>query len=251
MSVALAQLQKDFLAALLDGEVPRCAVSPPDAIDFYRGSVQATWGAALAAAYPVVRRLVGPAFFLEAARAYGQRHPSTSGDLHRLGDRFAGFIEDYAPAADLPYLADVARLEWALHECALAADGRAFDFAALAAIPAADHGRLTARLAPGTRCLRSPHPILAIHEANRPERDGVPERLHGPDHVLVHRVGGDATATRVEEVAWCLLDALARGEDLEHAAQRLGEHAARMPALLAGWTAAGVIEALEPGVARG
>lgn len=251
MNAALAILQRDFLASLLDGEPAAFAAQPDDAMDFYRGAVEATREAALAAAYPVVERLVGEAFFGEAAHAYARAHPSTSGDLHGFGHRFAEFIGAYVPAASLEYLADVARLEWAVHESAHAADARAFDFAALASIPESAHGKLCARLAPATRCLRSCHPVVAIFEANAAGRDGVPERLEGPDHVMVRRADGNVAVERVDAAAWRFLAALARGEALESASACLEEHEARMPALLAGWIATGVIEALEPGDMRG
>jgi len=250
MSASLATLQQGFLGALLDGTPMDAEIEPADGLAFYRGSVEANWRAALASAYPVAERLVGPAFFGEAARQYGRSHPSTSGDLHRFGESFGAFLRSYPPAASLAYLPDVAGLEWAIHECAHAEDAKAFDFQALAAIPDSEHGRLVARMSPGTRCLGSAHPIVAIHEANRPDRDGVPDRLEGPDHVLVRRQGSDVLVERIDDRAWDFLHALAAGEDLEHASAALEAQASRMPELLAGWIAAGVIEALEPGARR-
>ena len=55
------------------------------------------------------------AFFGEAARQYIVGHPSLSGDLNDYGGEFAQFLAAYPHAADLPYLPDVARLEWAIN----------------------------------------------------------------------------------------------------------------------------------------
>ena len=143
-------------------------------MEIYRGNVLANRRGTLRATYPVVCRLVGDAFFDEAAARYAGHAPSRSGDLHEYGDAFANFLEGYAHARSLPYLADVARLEWACHECYHAADAGAFDFAALARVPAERHAGLRFLLHPSTRLLRSSHPVAAIMEANQPDRDGTP-----------------------------------------------------------------------------
>src|SRR4029077_8861696 len=155
---ALAEIQRDFLDTVY-GEAPltgRAAI--------YRRNVLANLRGALAAAYPVVRRLVGDAFFDEAADRYARAHPSASGDLHRHGEAFAAFLERYAPARDLDYLPDVARLEWIIAQAFHAADARVFDFAALAALPEVERGRIRLDLQPPARLIESPHPILSIWE---------------------------------------------------------------------------------------
>lgn len=245
MSTPLAELQRDFIAAVLDGSPLAHATSPLSGVEVYRDNAAATFRTALAAAYPVVARLVGEAFFGEAARRYMRAHPSAGGDLHELGSAFGEFLERYAPALSLPYLPDVARLEWALHESVHAADAPVFDFKALAAVPASSHGSLRVRLAPSVRRLESAHPVLALWEANQPDRDGVPGVTEGGDRVLVWREGLTPLAQRLDAAQWRFLEALAAGDSLESAAARLGAQEARMPELLARWTRCGVIAALE------
>lgn len=213
---ALAQLQRRFMDELLgDG--------PCDAgMRVYRRNLRANHEQALAAAYPVVKRLVGDAFFAEAAARYGREAGSRSGDLHRLGDRFAEYLATYRHASGLPYLPDVARLEWALHEAFHAADAPSLDFAALARVAPGDSARLRLRLHPSVRLLRARHPVLAIWEANQPERDGTPQRdeLEAPEErVRVARVGGVPQARRVDALEWALLAGFAAGASLEEAVE--------------------------------
>ncbi len=222
----LARLQSDFLAAILDGQTEAIAgrvragrVSPAERLEAYRRNVAGTLRAALAAAYPVVERLVGAAFFTEAAARYARAHPSASGDLHRFGDGFAQFLAAYPHGREVACLADVARLEWAWHECFHAADGGSLDFAALAAVPAARHGEIRFHLHPAVRLVQSPHPVLAIWEANQPGRDGIPARSEWGERVLVHR---EDYAVRLRAAAadeWSLLAGFARGATLEEAAR--------------------------------
>jgi len=82
---ALAALQRDFVARLFAADAPQ----DPRA-RLYRDNALATLSGALAATYPVVRRLVGDAFFGEAARRHALAVPSRSGDLNAYGGTFAG-----------------------------------------------------------------------------------------------------------------------------------------------------------------
>lgn len=204
----LARFQGDFLAQLY-GEAP---ATGPAAI--YRRNVLANLHDALAAAYPVVRRLVGHAFFREVAGRFARAHPSTSGDLHRYGAGLAEFLADDAPAAELPYLPDVARLEWAVAQAFHAANARAFDYAALAALAEAERARLRLRLQPAARLVASAHPVLDIWEANQPARDGVPANLSAGARVLVFREALEVRARPLSAGEWSFLSSVASGATL-------------------------------------
>jgi uncharacterized protein len=243
--MSLAALQEDFLDALLHGGEPPQHVAPADGLEVYRRNVAANWLAALAAAYPVVQRLVGEEFFAGAARAYMRRVPSASGDLHALGNAFGEFLEGFEPARSLPYLPDVARLEWAVHESYHAPDARRFDFAALASVPPAAQEGLRLRLAPCVRLVESPYAILAVWEANQPGLDGTPARFEGPDRILVTRMEQGVLPQAMDMPEWRFLTALAAGAPLGAAIDALGSDAERLPALLARFTAAQVIDAFD------
>lgn len=226
----LARLQEEFHRAIVTGEPGALAgriragrLSGAERLATYARSVDANWRQALADAYPVVARLVGSAFFGEAARQYARAHPSTSGDLHRFGGAFAAFLAGYAHASALPYLPDVARLEWAVHESFHAADIGPFDLAALGRVPEGDHGSIRFALHPAVRLLRSQYPVASIWEANQDGRDGTPDRQDGTDCVIVHRPDLEVRIERLAASEWCFVAALEAGADLESATQALGE----------------------------
>lgn len=235
MSAALAGLQRRFAARLAHDDEAGAGLA------VYRRGVEETRHTALAAAYPVVRRLVGDAFFREAASQYARAHPSVSGDLHRFGERLADFLRGYPYAASLAYLPDVARLEWAVHRAQHAADAPGFDFAALERVPPQAHPALRLMLAPPVGCVASPHAILSLWEANQPQRDGTPS---GDDaqSVLVWREDGVVRARAVDAAEWQLLEALVRGAPLSEAQDALGESAATsLASLLSRYAAEGVV----------
>ena len=232
---ALARFQREFLEAIVTG------TGTDRATAIYRGNVLANLHDALAAAYPVVHRLVGDAFFREAADRYAAAHPSASGDLHLYGGELAGFLARYEHARDLPYLPDVARLEWAYARAGHAADARAFDYATLAAIPEAERADLCFTLQPAACLLASGHPVVAIWEANQPDRDGSPEALGAGDRVLVYREGLAARVRRLTAEAWTFLEAVRSGKTLA----TMSRDEALAPVLaaeLVAWTREGVID---------
>lgn len=239
--MALASLQREFMAGIR-GDAP---LAPR--LDVYRRNAFANHHNALAATYPVVRRLVGEAFFREAARQFAQATPSASGDLGMYGAAFGDFLARYEHARSLAYLPDVARLEWACHECDRAADAERFDFAGLAAVAAQRHGDLRFRLHPATRLVRSSHPIASIWLANQPRADGIPTRSEGPEHVLVRRGLSAATVEAIDEDMWNLLASIDRGESLAQACDRIGEQAAErlLAAMLSQRVADGTIRGFE------
>lgn len=169
MDTSPAALQSDFAAALRDPS--------PDAVPagfsgaaarrfrVYRNNVRVALIEALAAAYPVVLRLVGAPFFDRVARVYAADRPARERTLNLYGGGFADFVAGFAPARELPYLADVARLERAVLEARHAADAAALDPTALTAL---GDGLATARLTPhpATRLVRSAYPVADIWHAN-------------------------------------------------------------------------------------
>ena len=119
MTSELHELQAKFAASLLDSQIriPDAVVShtstvPVRRFNVYRNNVASSLIDVLQAYFPVVTRLVGEEFFRAMARVFIVQQPPRSPILSRYGGGFADFIADFEPTADVPYLADVARLEW-------------------------------------------------------------------------------------------------------------------------------------------
>jgi hypothetical protein len=107
-----------FANALLAPDAPCPAglfssndADPASRFAVYRNNVHSSLINALAAGYPVTLQLVGEAFFRAMAGLYIQAFPPASPLINEYGRDFADFIQGFAPAASVPYLPDVARLE--------------------------------------------------------------------------------------------------------------------------------------------
>ena len=110
--------QQAFFDALLDPDTPAPAglstwndSDPAVRFAVYRNNVVASLIDALADTFPVVQELVGEPFFRAMARLFIQTEPPRSPVLAYYGESFPEFIERFPPAASVPYLVDVARLE--------------------------------------------------------------------------------------------------------------------------------------------
>ena len=217
---SLRELQRDFAATLLegDGATPPFATIPgeraAERIAVYRRALFANYRNALAATYPVVKRLVGAPFFDAAVDAFVAAHPSTSGDLNVYGDTFGTFLSAYPPAAPLPYLGDVAALEWAQDEANRAADETGSPQAVLADLTLmapADLPAARLALAPSCRLVVSRHPVLRIWQVNQTNYLG-DERVAldaGPDRLLVRREVAGVTIERLPAGEHAFLASLA------------------------------------------
>ena len=111
--------QRCFAEALLDPEqacppglITWNASDPARRFAVYRNNVIVSLVDALADTFAVTQDLVGEAFFRAMARVFAYTNPPTSRLLVFYGETFPEFIERFPPAASLPYLADVARLEF-------------------------------------------------------------------------------------------------------------------------------------------
>lgn len=191
-----------FAAALLDPDQPaptgllgRDGRAAGRRFAVYRNNVVVGLVDALAARFPVVAALVGDDFFRAMAAVFARAEPPRSPLLFRYGDGFPAFIEDFPPAAAIGYLADVARLEWAMGEAAVAADAPALGRGDLAAL--SPEVLLTAPLAlhPSLRCVASPWPILALWRAHLPGARPPEVWPEGGETVLVLRDRGDRIVT--------------------------------------------------------
>lgn len=230
---ALADLQAAFAAALTDPAraVPEALTShtgPRPAARFavYRRNVVASLIQVLEGRFAIVRRLVGDEFFRGLARAYLDRELPASPVLIAYGANFADFIASFPPAAALPYLADVARLEWLQHEAYHAADAAAFDAEALAELLAGDIAATTLALHPALRLFASPFPVLSIWRTNTHDAEVKPVGLDaGPEAVLMLRPGIDVTLYRLPPGGYQFVAALVAGEPLGGATKRALEAA--------------------------
>jgi hypothetical protein len=216
-----------------------------EGVSVYRSGLLIGVAAALALTYPAVAGLVGRDFFDAAARRHVSADPPRSGNLDEYGADFADFLAGFAPAADLPYLADVARLEWAVAAAMRAEDAPSLtpeDLTALAESGAED---LRLGLRPSARVIAVAFPADLIW---RGVLDGDGDGLAALDLgaggglLLVDRADDRPVVERLDGIAGRFAADLAAGHPLAETLEAAGGVG---PALLGGHLVAGRLIAVQ------
>jgi Putative DNA-binding domain len=193
----LRDFQRSFASGLLKAKTGETSLDGfgVDAIGFgvYAHHTRASLCIAIEEAFPITKRLVGADFFTAMAGQFVTAHPPTQGWLSSYGEAFPQFVAQYPAAADLTYLADVARIEWARVRAANAPDDPGLDLKSLALFDDAALGSLCLSLHGAATLVCSPFPVFDIWQAHL-HVDGdeqVPEisLASGPQHVLITRPG--------------------------------------------------------------
>jgi hypothetical protein len=170
----LRELQAMFRRAMFGAEVPPLVeaiaadgLTPAARLQIYRHHVLTSLTEALQATFPVVCRLVDARFFGYAADTYIRQHPPEAPCLFEYGAPFSAFLATFPPCRELVYLADVARLEWALNVALHAEACAPIAPDALRDMPGDEVAGLTFQCHPSLTLLRSPWPIDQIWRANQ------------------------------------------------------------------------------------
>lgn len=79
----------------------------------YKNNFSASLSDVLAGTFQTVTALVGEEFMRGVCSRYARLHPPTKACMHDYGEQFPEFLESFEPAQSLPYLPDMARLDWA------------------------------------------------------------------------------------------------------------------------------------------
>lgn len=218
-------MEHDQSALLAEWIVAGRGLDAEARIRVYRNNIFSNYRSAMREAYPVVLALVGEPFFHRAVDTYATNYPSRSGDLNDFGGEFSDFLAGWPLAAQLPYLPDVAKLEWAVERVFHAAEVPPLDLSALAAVSQEELPGLRFALHPASRIVRSPYPILRIWQVNQTgfTGDQSVDLGAGADSLLVIRRSGTVELERLSPGELELLQALASDLTLARAHSRAQE----------------------------
>jgi hypothetical protein len=214
---ALADFHDAFVAALHD-EVSSFAPAGHAAFAVYRNTVMRACLDALEANFPAVLCLVGRDWFRAAAAIHARESLPKDPRLARYGDDFPAFLEAFEPAAGLPYLADVARLDRLYNESLDAADAEPLDTDRLVGVAPSVLAATRLHIHPATRWLASPFPALSIW---RPSRNGIAvggELAWQPECSIAVRVAGEVSMLPASRAELTMLEACGRGATMGEAA---------------------------------
>lgn len=139
---------------------------PERALKIYQQNLQMTAARSLSISYPVLQQMVGEqAIFVLAQRLLAWEKPA-SGDWADWGSQLGQVIENSELAIEHPYLADIARLEWAL-QVAGRSSPNAFDRTSLQLLTDVDPEHIVIKLQPSVEAIESPFPVQQMWQLHR------------------------------------------------------------------------------------
>lgn len=252
----VAAYQDAFAVALLaDGEqaspspvVERLRRQPGFAV--YRNTVMKGCIDALQANFPTVERMVGEEWLRAAAGVFARGQLPSQPSLLLYGEQFPAFLATFEPAQEVPYLADVARVDRLWTEAHVAADAPVLAAAALAALPPSAMSSFRLRLHPAARwAWCGDWPIHTLWSRNRAHDadPGAPMEWVG-EGVLVTRPLGAVQVEAFGRAGAALLDACWSGLSIEGAVQCAleAQSDADLAALVRQLLQAGAFSGLQP-----
>jgi hypothetical protein len=222
----LNEVLADFSTAIIYGDEPAEQItanyanySAAIAVEVYRNNFRGNLHDTLAGAYPVIEQLVGRDFFRLLTRKFIEQHPSRSGNLHNYGEQMASFVAQFPAAQGLPYLPDVASLEWACHRAYFAEDASRLDIAKLGQISPEQYADLILSIHPACHVVRSAYPIVTIWHAHQPgaASDFRIDLGSGASNALVSRKDDVVRVGELTEAETAWLQAIQAGASLGEA----------------------------------
>ena len=247
MHAALTRFQDGFAQALLAPDPATAGLAPEIAalarqpgFAVYRNTVMKGCIDALQANYPSVARLVGDEWFRAAAAIFVREQLPAQATLLYYGEAFAEFLRQFEPAAELPYLPGVARLDRCWTEAHAAPEDAALAPTTLAGLaPEALAATVLHPHAAARWIWFSDQPIYTIWQRNRDAAVDEREIDWRGEGALLTRPRGVVNWVQLDAAGCAFLDACAAGRPLTEAAaaalavQHDTDQAQLMKALLA------------------
>jgi Putative DNA-binding domain len=225
-SSRLQRFQQQFQRALFAGDelsgddssaVAHLVAQPAFAV--YRNTVLKGCIDALQANYPAVTRLVGEEWMRATAAVFARVQPPATPMLLEYGAAFADFLRDFAPAAELPYLAEVARLDRFWNEAHTARDEAPLTPAAVARLAPDQFERASLRPHASARwAWFDEQPIFTIWSRNRNDNASDAEIAWQGEGALVVRPFDVVQTVALGHAGCVFLDACANRRSLADAA---------------------------------
>jgi hypothetical protein len=141
-------------------------------IKVYLANGHALAAEALRSTYPVLTQLLGDDSQRMLAYDFWHAHPPERGDMAQWGQALASFVQSSEQLSTEPYLPDVIRLEWALHQATTHPDPQP-EPASLALLTTHDPLHITLKLARPCVILQSHWPVVSMvlaHQSNASDK---------------------------------------------------------------------------------
>lgn len=217
--------QSAFSAGLLTGgPVPDGVVDPfgnpaPKRYGVYQNNVVVSLIESLKSTFPAILGLLGEDMFSQMARAYIVHAQPQSPILAEYGREMSQFLELSEPLQQMPFLADVARIDLAWLKSYHGADAEPLGPQALAGLGNEELVATRFKLHPCTQVLHSDHAVFDLWAAGRggDAMDGID--ITQAQHALITRPDVEVFVVGITPVQGLFFESIAGGATLGYAVE--------------------------------
>ena len=183
------------------------------AIEVYQNNYVGACINTLKQVYPICVRVLGEKYFTVLAREYVQKNPSKSSDLNKYGNCFSLFLSQTMRkqnlAETLPYINELAVLEWHMHAAYYETDDESFDWLSLQSLSIQEQEKLKPFLSKSIYLLSTEFPVDKVWTENIGSAPGeVIENEKAPYHLVISRKDYRVSFERVTVKEYDLLQML-------------------------------------------
>lgn len=218
---SLAQLQSEMVRALIGFDLSEANVLPGHTghLSVHRNNVRESLTAALSLVYGGVEQLIGEPFFRQTALRFVEINPPREPSLAAYGEEFPEFLEGLSSCRSLPYLGDVARLEWCASRASLHKPMASLGAEKLGLHSAGRCERLKFKPQDGLCYISSRYPVDEIWSFARAGGEGVSPAIDsGPVFLEIAPRNDGVSIRRLDEAESAFRQSLWMGADLGTAA---------------------------------
>lgn len=226
-----SSFHESFTHALQNASVDSSSLLDPNTagdqrrrFDVYRNNRVVSLLEALRSTYPAIKQLVGDEFFKASATAFIDANPPTQPVMAEYGKHFGRFLSSLPNTGNLPFLNDIAELEWHRLQAYHCSDAPVLDSSALAEISPESIMGLRVQCHPAVHCVVSIWPVGSIWTICTDDSGANPDAHKNVDMrqgeaVLITRPGMDVQINRIDAAAAVFLEALQNDETLGYSAE--------------------------------
>ncbi|MCK5360969.1 MAG: putative DNA-binding domain-containing protein [Gammaproteobacteria bacterium] len=186
------------------------------ATDIYRNNTIGARKRALQAIYPVIEKVLGDSCFDMLAMDYVDASASMNSDLNLYGAGLPDFLQALSnneiAFSELPYLKDLATLEWLYHKAYYAADDLAISGKQFADIDTSVKLERSRSLF----CMRTPFPVYDIwqnHQGSKSVKEV--SALIEEGYILIFRQQGHPVVQPLDRGEWSILQSVEGQTELD------------------------------------
>jgi uncharacterized protein (UPF0276 family) len=190
----------------------------------YAGGYTARIHEALSQVYEAVRKAIGEEAFSELAHVYADRYPSLDYNLNFAGREVPELLKKSPYLKDLPYLPDLAAMEWRVWQAFNAFDAVPFSPERMDRVPPEAWEGAHLLFQPSVSLFSSEWPVLDLWLARQKEASGAYQHVvPSPQKILIGRKAEQVRCELLSASQYRLLEDLLSGRSLGEACEILAQ----------------------------